>query len=153
MARKPRERLALEEAKALCSEPALRKLAGSRATYSNWNARGVPWEVVGPLILEQLSQASVAHSQFASHGGPDMHAVLDAQGRVFQLARHYGVDSKEFQAVHQLLTLYMPDTLRNGKPQGAPLAPLHSVAAPAHIGRAPRKSGTSASRAPRKNSR
>lgn len=153
MSRNPRARLTVEDAERLCSTRALRELAETKQTFSNWRTRGVPWDVVGPLILEQLSQASVAHSQFARHGGPDMHAVLDAQGRVFQLARHYGVDSKEFQAVHQLLTLYMPDTLRNGNAPAAPLAPLHSVVAASPSVRAARKTGTSAPRAPKKSSR
>lgn len=112
----------LDEALTVCGERALREHAGNSATYSNWRTRGVPWEVVGPLVVEQLSLSSVAHSQLARHGGPDMHAVLDVQGRVFRLARDYGVESKEFRAVRELLTVLVPDS------DGRDRVTLHKIA-------------------------
>lgn len=113
MARFPRERMTVDEAETLCGARVLREAAGTAAAYSNWRTRGVPWEVVGPLAVEQLSLASEAHSHFVRHGGPDMHAVLDLQGRIFRLARDYGPDSKEFRAVRELLTVFVPEAHSN----------------------------------------
>lgn len=129
MSRISRQKLSVEEASALCGAETIRALATSTAVYSIWRKRGVPWEVTGPLVLERLSQLSDAHSQLARHGGPDMHAVLDLQGRIFQVARSYGIDSKEFQALHMLATLYMPDSLARASAAHSSAAGLSSSSA------------------------
>lgn len=143
------KKLAIEDAETLCGARLIREIAGSSQVLTNWKARGVPWDVTGPLILEQLSLASAAHSQFSRHGGPDMHAVLDLQGRVFKLARDYGIESKEFRALHGFLTLYVPDPDARASAPEPPIAAAKSSpsdAAPPPTNSAARRNGTRAKR-------
>lgn len=113
--RKERPRLDLEQAVAvLGSESAVRRLASTRQAFQQWKGseriagRGVPWELVGPILLERLSQTLDAHTQDARQGDDRLHKILDIQGRVFLLARRYGLDSKEMRALEGLLDSFVP---------------------------------------------
>lgn len=101
-------RLSFEEARTRLGERTLRALARTPQILNNWKGRGIPWEVLGPKLLEQISQALAPHSQPASQGVA-MHEVLDLQGRVFQLGSLYGTTSKEFRAVADLLHRFTED--------------------------------------------
>ena len=116
--RKERPRLALDQAVAvLGSEVAVRDLASSRQAFQQWKGskriegRGVPWELVGPILLERLSQTLGAHTQDARQGEDRLHKILDIQGRVFLLARRYGLDSKEMRALEGLLDSFVPQEI------------------------------------------
>lgn len=110
MSRIPREKLSRDQASALFGADVIRNLATSGAVYSIWEKRGVPWEITGPLMMERLSQALDAHSHFSRLGGAaDMHTILDVQGRVFRIARQYGITSKEFRSLRELATILAPD--------------------------------------------
>ena len=127
--RKERPRLELNQAVAvLGSESQVRILASSRQAFQQWKGskkvpgRGVPWELVGPILLERLSQSLGAHTQDSRQGDDRLHKIMDIQGRVFLLARKYGVDSKEMRALEGFLDSFVPqDThidnprLSNGK--------------------------------------
>lgn len=87
----------------------LRALAASRQVWANWAKDGVPWEIAGPLLMERLSQTIAARSIFpGQEGTADMHKVMDAQGRVFQLAATYGPDSREFRMLLTYLDTFLP---------------------------------------------
>lgn len=123
MPRYARERLDRDIAEAIIGARALRALARTRQTLSNWRDRGVPWDAIGPALVERLSQLSAPHSHDGDHGGADMHVVQAVQGRIFQLARTYGVDSKEFRSVTSLLSVLLPEPA----PPRAAAVSAHSV--------------------------
>lgn len=107
MARAAIERLTVEHAEEMFGER-FKALAPTHQVLSNWRARGIPWEVIGPLVMERLSQALGLPPSNSLGLGADMHKVLDAQGRVFQLASRYGVDSPEFRMLLACLENFIP---------------------------------------------
>lgn len=117
MARPSRDRLSVAQAAALFGRSRLRALASSRQTFNNWEHRGVPWESIGPVLLEWLSQSSAPHSIRAE--GAMAHIVVETQGRVWLLAREYGTESKEFRALVSLLSVYLTPPEKSRK---APMA-------------------------------
>jgi len=112
--RTARERLPLSEALEQFGKVPIRALASSKQTYSNWKLRGVPWESIGPLVWEHFSHLQAASS--ARQGVAMPHVVTEVQGQVFQLARQYGVDSREFQVVQGLLTTLLARPGAGGRP-------------------------------------
>lgn len=112
MPRPARARPTIEEAELLVGKKKLRALASSRQVFFQWQTRGVPWDLIGPVIVERLSQGDAAHSQDASRAEVEMHEVLSVQGMVFAVASVYGVASKEFQALRDLVTRFVPEVPR-----------------------------------------
>jgi len=61
-----------EEAVALVGEAALFSHKPSRGRKSNWRSRGVPWEIVGPLLVERYVKRSGEPAPVAPEGIEDI---------------------------------------------------------------------------------